>query len=62
MDDFRDNKLKINDDRKVVINLNKFEDKVAMALLFIDHNETNQADYERATFRVLAEDTNQTID
>jgi hypothetical protein len=63
-DDFRDKALKVNDDRKIIINLNKLGDKASMVLLIIDNiNEKLPASmFERAHCRLFAEETNQTID
>ena len=61
MDDIRDNKLKINDDRKVVINLNKLQGQITNVLLFIDSTETT-GDFSRAQYRLLVEDTNQSVE
>jgi len=57
LEDIRDNKLKINDDRKIVVNLGKLVDKVATVLLYIDSSDQS-GDFSRARYRLLVEDTN----
>ena len=66
-DNFRDDKLKINDDRKVKITLSDFEDKDTMILLTVRSFEPqgkkpDPANYREAWFRLQNEDTNQSID
>lgn len=63
----RDNKLKINDDRKATISLNKLENKAQQVLFFIrtknvDSKSIGANEFDRATFRLLNDETNQSID
>lgn len=65
--DFRDDKLKINDDRKVKLTLSDFYDKDTMILLTVRSNDMtgekfDPAVYKDAWFRLQNEDTNQSID
>ena len=67
---FRDERLKINDDRKVKLTLKEFIDAGAshenmMILLTVRMNpesKKEKSDYSQAWFRLQNEDTNQTID
>ena len=66
-DNFRDDKLKINDDRKVKLTLSDFQkERNIMILLTVrafDSNEkADPAQYREAWFRLQNEDTNQTLD
>ena len=66
-DNFRDDKLKINDDRKVKITLSDFDEKDTMILLTVRSFEPqgkkpDPANYREAWFRLQNEDTNQSID
>lgn len=67
-DNFRDDKLKINDDRKVKINLNEFTDKGTMILLTVrsrdlrGNSNVKPALYENAWYRLQNEETSQTLD
>jgi len=62
--DCRDVKLKINDDRKIVIRSSALQN-VQMILLFVrgrftDHQ--SEEEYNRSLYRLLNEETNQTLD
>jgi len=57
----RDNKLKINDDRKITIRLSQLDQSAQMVLLFV-RIKAVAGEYERALYRLLNEDTNQTLD
>jgi len=66
-DDFRDQKLKINDDKKVTINLSKIKRTDIMFFLFVKTFDLSAAppkegEFNRAIFRLLDEETNQTVD
>lgn len=66
-DNFRDEKLKINDDRKVKLTLSDFQQDNVMILLTVKTNDlkgakTEGMDYAKAWFRIQNEDTNQTLD
>ena len=66
-DNFRDDKLKINDDRKVKLTLSDFRDKDTMILLTVRAfdlagEKVDPAQYREAWFRLQNEDTNQSLD
>ena len=67
MDSFRDEKLTINDDRKVRMNLADFQESGHMIFLLVRNFDT-RADkvaenaYKHSWFRLQNEQTNQTID
>ena len=66
-DNFRDERLKINDDRKVKLTLSDFKDENVMILLTLKTNDikkekVNPSAYAKAWFRLQNEDTNQTLD
>ena len=66
-ENFRDDRLKINDDRKVKLTLSDFHDDDMMILLTVRVNDlskakVNPAAYQKAWFRLQNEDTNQTLD
>ena len=68
MDNFRDDHLKINDDRKVRLTLSDFKDRRdMMILLTVRMNDLKSASNDKSTFaqawfRLQNEDTNQTLD
>jgi protocatechuate 3,4-dioxygenase beta subunit len=67
MDDFRDPALKINDDKKIQIQLGAFKEKGTSIFLFIREFDTTgkpvrEGDFDRAWFRLSNEETNQTLD
>ena len=68
MDNFRDDHLKVNDDRKVRLTLSDFKDRRdMMILLTVRTNElkgvaSNAATFAQAWYRLQNEDTNQTLD
>ena len=67
MSDFRDEKLKINDDRKVKLTLSDFNEKDTMILLTVRANDlsgekVDVSQYANAWFRLQNEDTNQSLD
>ena len=62
-ENFRDERLKINDDRKVKITLSDFKDENTMILLTVKTNDLKKdkvkaADYAKAWFRLQNEDSN----
>jgi len=62
-EDIRDPVLKINDDRKIIIQLNGIKEPGTLILLTIkEYDMTGKgaidADYERAWFRLFNEETN----
>jgi len=60
VEDCRDSKLKINDDRKIVIRFSALKD-IQMVLLFVRANTVRSEDekeFDRSQFRFLNEDTN----
>ena len=69
-EDFREQALKFNDDRKVKINLSDLKGKGTagkMLLLIVKcfslrKQPPKQGEFDRAWFRIINEDTNQTID
>ena len=66
-DNFRDDKLKINDDRKVKLTLSDFDEKDTMILLTVrafdlSGEKVDPSHYREAWFRLQNEDTNQSID
>lgn len=66
-DDFRDQKLKINDDKKVRLNLSKIDRKDIMIMFFVktfdlSANPPKEGEFARSMFRLCNEETNQTID
>ena len=66
-DNFRDDKLKINDDRKVKLTLSDFEDDNCMILLTVrafdvSGEKVEASQYREAWFRLQNEDTNQSLD
>lgn len=66
-DNFRDDKLKINDDRKVKLTLSDFDEKDTMILLTVRAfdlagEKVDPSHYREAWFRLQNEDTNQSID
>ena len=66
MDNFRDDHLKINDDRKVRLTLSDFKDRRdMMILLTVRMNDAKGAEkgaFDQAWYRLQNEDTNQTLD
>lgn len=67
MEDFRDAKVKINDDRKIKITLPEIKDSNAMILLTVRTFDLRKetvapGQYDKAWFRLQNEDTNQTLD
>lgn len=65
MENFRDDALKFNDDRKITMNLQDFEDPHTCIFMMVRVNEnkkTASKHYEQAWFRLQNEDTNQTLD
>lgn len=67
-ENFRDEKLKLNDDRKIKFNLGEFQKPGYMILLTVRTNDLrqiknlNKADYNSAWFRLQNEDTFQSLD
>ena len=61
---FRDDNLKVNDDRKVKMTLSDYEKDGTMILLTVRMHDVkkNAANFNEAWFRLQNEDTNQTID
>lgn len=62
-DDFRDNALKINDDKKIMIGLSALKKPGISIFLIIKENDltgkpVKEGDFDRAWFRVSNEDTN----
>ena len=68
MENFRDDKLRINDDRKVRLTLSDFKDRRdMMILLTVRSNDlkgvaADPSFFKQAWFRLQNEDTNQTLD
>jgi len=68
MDNFRDEHLKINDDRKVRLTLSDFKDRRDMMILLtvrVNNTKGQSIDknlFKQAWFRLQNEDTNQTLD
>ena len=66
MDNFRDDHLRINDDRKVRLTLSDFKDRRdMMILLTVRMNDAKGAEkgaFDQAWYRLQNEDTNQTLD
>ena len=64
VDNFRDDHLKINDDRKVKMTLSDFEKDGMMLLLTVRMHDVKKdaANFSEAWYRLQNEDTNQTID
>ena len=68
MDNFRDDHLKINDDRKVRVTLSDFKDRRdMMILLTVRMNDlkgmnADKTQYDKAWYRLQNEDSNQTLD
>lgn len=67
MDDFRDPALKINDDKKIQIQLNAFKEPGVNIFLLVREFDTTgkpvkEGDFDRAWFRLSNEETNQTLD
>ena len=66
-DNFRDEKLKINDDRKIKFDLENVKSQGIMILLTVRTFDTRgekvkEGAYDQAWFRIQNEDTNQTLD
>lgn len=66
-DDFRDSKLKMNDDKKIRLDLAKvWSEQVTVFFLVktfdLSASPPTEGEFGRAMFRLLNEDTNQTID
>lgn len=63
-ENFRDDKLKINDDRKVKLTLSDFNEQDTMLFLTVRSfgGKFDAAAYSNAWFRLQNEDTNQSID
>lgn len=65
VDNFRDDKLKINDDRKIRFSLNQQSEagtNYFMVVRVNDSERTRTRHYEQAWFRLQNEETNQTLD
>lgn len=67
LDDFREPNLKLNDDKKVRIVLSQFKKPGTMILLTVKtfemrKNPPREGEFDRAWFRLINEDTNQTVD
>lgn len=67
VEDFRDPALKINDDRKIQIQLSAITKPGTMILLLVKEYDTTgkpikEGEFDRAWFRLSNEDTNQTLD
>ena len=68
VDNFRDDRLKINDDRKVRLTLSDFKDRRDMMIILtvrvndIKGKSVNKDAYKQAWYRLQNEDTNQTLD
>ena len=68
MSNFRDDKLKVNDDRKICMNLSEFTEPGTQVLFFVRTNDLrgetdippNQ--FDEAWFRLQNDQTNQTLD
>lgn len=66
-DDFRDQKLKMNDDKKIKLNLGKIQREDIMILFLVktfdlSASPPTEGEFSRSMFRLLNEETNQTID
>lgn len=66
LENFRDDLLKVNDDRKIKLQLSEFE-KDPYTCIFLmarvnDNKRTKSKHYNQAWFRLQNEDTNQTLD
>lgn len=67
-ENFRDENLKINDDRKIKFSLSELEDNkdphtcVFLMVRVNDGKKTQSNHYNQAWFRLQNEDTNQTLD
>ena len=68
MDNFRDEHLKINDDRKVRVTLSDFKDRRDMMILLtvrmndLKGQNVDKSAYSQAWYRLQNEDSNQTLD
>ena len=68
MDNFRDDHLKINDDRKVRVTLSDFKDRRDMMILLtvrmndLKGQKADKSQFSKAWYRLQNEDTNQTLD
>ena len=69
MDDIRDPKLKINDDKKILISIKQMTEPGTMILLTVKmytDGENNaigkEDDFKRSWMRLCNEETNQTVD
>jgi hypothetical protein len=68
LDSFRDEKLKINDDRKIKFELDNLKGSGIMILLTVKTFDTRaekgikEGAYDQAWFRLQNEDTNQALD
>ena len=68
VDNFRDEHLKINDDRKVKLTLSDFKDRRDMMILLtvrmndLKGQNVDKTAYSQAWYRLQNEDTNQTLD
>lgn len=67
MEDFREPQLKLNDDKKVRISLSAVHKPGTMILLTVRINDLRKAppkegEFDKAWFRIINEETNQTID
>ena len=68
MDNFRDDHLKINDDRKVRVTLSDFKDRRDMMILLtvrmndLKGQKADKSAFSKAWYRLQNEDTNQTLD
>jgi len=68
MENFRDDKLRINDDRKVRLTLSDFKDRRDMMILLtvrcndLKGKSFDASTFKQAWFRLQNEDTNQTLD
>jgi hypothetical protein len=67
MDDFRDQRLKLNDDKKIKFDISKITRDDVMVLFFVktfdlSASPPKEGEFDRAMFRLSNEDTNQTID
>lgn len=68
LDDIRDPALKINDDRKIQIQIGQIKEPGTMILLCVKEFDntgkppTKEGEFDSAWFRLANEDTNQTID
>ena len=67
LNDFRDQKLKMNDDKKVRFELSKIKRDDLIIFMFVRTFDLSSAppkegEFDRAMFRLLNEETNQTID